>query len=108
MSITRRNFLNNIGKAGLSYPAMLALGLLKTAPAHAFELKGNGNGRHIVILGAGLAGMASAYELQKLGYKCTILEARERGGGRCFSVRKGIVSSELNLPQQSAMCDDGQ
>jgi len=108
MSITRRNFLNNISKAGLSYPAMLSLGLLKTAPAHAFELKGNGNGRHIVILGAGLAGMASAYELQKLGYKCTILEARERGGGRCFSVRKGTVNSELNMPQQTAMFDEGQ
>ncbi len=108
MSITRRHFLTGISKAGLSYPAMMALGLLKPAPAHAFELKGSGNGKHIIILGAGLAGMASAYELQKLGYKCTVLEARERSGGRCFSVRKGSINTEVNTPQQTAMFDEGQ
>ena len=108
MSISRRHFLTGISKAGLTYPAMLALGLLKQAPAYAFELKGDGNGKHIIILGAGLAGMASAYELQKLGYKCTILEARERSGGRCFSVRKGSVNTEVNMPQQKALFDEGQ
>lgn len=108
MSISRRHFLTDIGKAGLTYPAMLALGLLKQAPAYAFELKGNGNSKHIIILGAGLAGMACAYELQKLGYKCTILEARERSGGRCFSVRKGSVNTEVNMPQQKAAFDEGQ
>ncbi|MFT4154685.1 flavin monoamine oxidase family protein [Parafilimonas sp.] len=107
MSITRRHFLTDISKAGLSYPAMMALGLLKQAPAHAFNLTGSGNGRHIIILGAGLAGMASAYELQKLGYKCTILEARERSGGRCFSVRRGSINQEVNMPQQTAMFDAG-
>jgi len=60
-----------------AYPAMLALGMLKEAPAHAFSLDGSGKGKHILILGAGLAGMAAAYELLKLGYQCTILEARE-------------------------------
>lgn len=108
MSISRRHFLTAIGRAGLTYPAMLALGLLKQAPAYAFELKGDGNGKHIIILGAGLAGMACAYELQKLGYKCTILEARERSGGRCFSVRKGSVNTEVNMPQQKAIFDEGQ
>lgn len=108
MSVTRRHFLSYISKAGLSYPAMMALGLLKTAPAHPFNLQGNGNGKHIIILGAGLAGMASAYELQKLGYTCTILEARERSGGRVFSARRGSVNKEVHMPLQKAMFDEGQ
>ena len=65
--------------AGGAYPAMMALGMLKPAPAHAFNLSGSGKGKHVIILGGGLCGMTSAYELSKLGYKCTILEARNRG-----------------------------
>ena len=34
-------------------------------------------------------GLASAYELGKLGYTCTLLEARERIGGRNWTVRNG-------------------
>ena len=107
MGVTRRNFLTNLSKAAAGYPAMLALGMLKSSPAHAFNLEGNGNGKHIIILGAGLAGMASAYELTKLGYKCTILEARNLAGGRCWSIRKGTVASETDLPVQTAAFDEG-
>ena len=107
MPLTRRDFLTNLSKAAAGYPAMLALGMLKSSPAHAFKLEGNGNGKHIIILGAGLAGMASAYELTKLGYKCTILEARNRAGGRCWSVRRGTVSKETDLPVQTAAFDAG-
>lgn len=109
MAISRRDFLTKTAKAGLAaYPAMLALGMLKSAPAHAFDLPGNGNGKHILILGAGLTGMTTAYELQKLGYQCTILEARNRAGGRCFSVRNGTTHQETDLPLQTATFDDGQ
>ncbi len=94
--------------AGGAYPAMLALGLLKSAPAHAFNLTGSGNGKHIIILGGGLAGMTSAYELNKLGYKCTILEARQRAGGRCFSIRNGSTNTETDKPTATAHFDDGQ
>ena len=86
---------------------MLALGMLKSAPANAFDLQGNGKGKKIIILGAGLAGMSAAYELEKLGYDCTILEARERAGGRCFSVRNGSTNEEINQPKQTAVFDDG-
>ncbi len=93
--------------AGGAYPAMLALGMLKAAPANAFNLQGDGKGKKIIILGAGLAGMSAAYELEKLGYDCTILEARERAGGRCFSVRNGSTNNEINQPKQTAIFDDG-
>ena len=107
-SITRRDFLSKSSLlAGATYPAMLALGILKGAPAHAFNLEGNAKGKRIIILGAGLAGMAAAYELNKLGYDCTILEARERTGGRCWSIRNGSSHTELGQPTITAKFDEG-
>ena len=38
---------------------------------------------------AGIAGLVSAYELRKAGFECTVLEARERPGGRSWTVRNG-------------------
>src|SRR6201996_1852514 len=93
--------------AGGAYPAMMALGMLKAAPAHAFNLTGSGNGKHVIILGGGLCGMTSAYELTKLGYKCTILEARSRAGGRCWSIRNGSTNTETDKPTTTARFDNG-
>lgn len=107
-NLTRRDFLSKTSLlAGATYPAMMALGLLKAAPAHAFKLEGNVKGKKVLILGAGLAGLASAYELSKLGYDCTILEARTRTGGRCWSVKNGSVHSEEGRPSVRANFDDG-
>lgn len=39
----------------------------------------------VIIIGAGFAGLAAAYKLQKIGIKVTILEAKNRIGGRVFS-----------------------
>lgn len=39
----------------------------------------------IIVIGAGLAGLYSAYLLQKQGYQVTILEARDRAGGRTYT-----------------------
>lgn len=71
-------------------------------------MEGDGGGREVVILGAGLAGMTAAYELDKLGYECTILEARERAGGRCWSVRRGSVGEEVGFGRHAAEFDEGQ
>jgi monoamine oxidase len=106
--ISRRKFLLHTGRlAGGAYPAMMALGLLPEAPAPDFQLPGTAKGEHIVILGAGLAGLTAAYELQQLGYRCTILEARNRTGGRCWSVRKGSTHTETGQPEQKAAFDEG-
>jgi monoamine oxidase len=107
-TVSRRRFLSDAGKASaLVYPAMLAWDMLRPSPAPPFELEGSGNGKKVVILGAGLAGMASAYELAKLGYQCTILEARERSGGRCWSVRKNSVNTETGGGLHKANFDEG-
>ena len=43
--------------------------------------------RAVLVLGAGLAGLAAAYELKKAGYAVTVLEARTRPGGRVLTYR---------------------
>ncbi|MEW6179775.1 MAG: flavin monoamine oxidase family protein [Chloroflexota bacterium] len=42
--------------------------------------------RKIIIAGAGLAGLVAGYELKKAGYEVLILEARNRVGGRIFTL----------------------
>ena len=49
-----------------------------------------GGGNRVVVLGAGLAGLAAAYQLMKRGYEVTVLEAQERPGGRVLTVRDGF------------------
>jgi monoamine oxidase len=39
----------------------------------------------VIIVGAGAAGIAAARELQRLGKRCLIVEARERAGGRLYT-----------------------
>ena len=52
--------------------------------------EGEGAGKRVLVLGGGLAGLSAAYELQKAGYEVTILEGRERIGGRVYTVREGF------------------
>ncbi|MXV14669.1 NAD(P)-binding protein [Pedobacter sp. HMF7056] len=106
--MSRRDFIQkSTALAGGSYSLMLALGLLRPVEAHGFELEGSAGGQHVIILGAGLCGMTAAYELAKLGYKCTILEARDRTGGRCWSPKKGSASAEIGKALQIGQFDEG-
>ncbi len=43
--------------------------------------------RHVVIVGAGMAGLTSAMLLKEAGHRVTILEARDRLGGRIYTYR---------------------
>ncbi|MET4389290.1 monoamine oxidase [Bradyrhizobium sp. F1.4.3] len=54
----------------------------------------SGTAEHIVIVGAGAAGLMAARELARAGRQVTILEARERCGGRIHA----LAASQFGYP----------
>ena len=114
MALTRRALLERIGTvggAGAVYLTMEALGLALPTPAGAEDFAlpaGSGAGRSVVVLGAGIAGLVAAYELQRAGYRVTVLEARDRVGGRVWTIRGGDAVAHLDRPSQQAMFSSGQ
>ena len=82
--LTRRAVINGVGAASLSLP-----------------LRGRGQRRgvtetpkKVVVIGAGIAGLISAYELVQRGHKVTVFEARMRPGGRIYTLR-GLFAENL-------------
>lgn len=114
MSVSRRAFLEKVGRAGgysALYVTMQALGLLAAPPAYAGPPdlpSGSGQGTKVVILGAGVAGLVSALELRKAGYDVTVLEARDRPGGRAWSVRGGDKIVQTGRPDQQVGWESGR
>jgi monoamine oxidase len=46
--------------------------------------------RSVLIVGAGLAGLTAALELKRRGCHVTVIEARQRPGGRVWTIRDGF------------------
>ncbi len=113
MGVSRRDFLMRVGQAGgfsAAFATMQALGLtpMKGAKEEAIHAEpGTGAGVKVVVLGGGIGGLVSAYELRKLGYSVTLLEARERPGGRNWTGRKGTVVEFVDGTKQNIAWEDG-
>ena len=108
---TRRHFLNLVGAAGGTtavYNTSLALGLMQdTGPVAQLDLKNVARERKkVAVLGAGLAGLTVAYELERAGYDVTVIEASHRTGGRNMTVRHGDVIDEMGHRQVCNFDDD--
>ncbi|MEQ8952693.1 MAG: FAD-dependent oxidoreductase, partial [Gammaproteobacteria bacterium] len=109
--VSRREFLQLLGATGGTAAALQAgatLGLLPnsvSAAAINFQALGASSGR-VAILGGGLSGLTVAYELSRLGYECTVLEASHRCGGRIMTVRHGDLIDEIGNRQYCEFDDE--
>lgn len=113
MTMTRRGLLAGmarLGGAGAVYETLAAWEFLRPPPAMAASLalpKGSGRGKSVAILGAGVSGLCAAYELDRAGYDCTILEPSRRAGGRSLTLRHGDVFREMDGELQVCRIDQG-
>lgn len=94
--ISRKKFLKQVGLGfgalgtGIFFPGSLSAAGFLSGKAT--------SSKKVIVVGAGLAGLAAARELKSNGHEVVILEARERPGGRVSTLRKpfpdGIYAEE--------------
>ncbi len=98
-----------MGGSGAVYTVMQTMGLMAADPASARpQLAANaGGGTKVAVLGAGIAGLVCAYELERAGFDVTVLEARDRVGGRNWSVRNGAKITMNGEADQVASFAEG-
>jgi monoamine oxidase len=110
-ALSRRRLFEIIGASvggAAAYQAMTRLGYASESPYRGpIKLDGDPKGASVLILGAGLAGMTAAIELQHAGYSVSVLEYNARPGGRNWSLRGGDVYTELGGATQQCEFDAG-
>ncbi|TZG27361.1 flavin monoamine oxidase family protein [Sphingomonas montanisoli] len=110
-AFTRRHLLERLAAMGGS--AMLLAGMdalgfgIGSAMAAPPKLEGKPKKNKVLVLGAGNAGLAAAYELTQAGYQVTVVEARSFAGGRAQTARKGFRLTELGGTEQVCDYDEG-
>jgi monoamine oxidase len=109
--MSRRDLFSLIGTlagSAVMYEAMTSLAFAaESGYSGPPKLSGDVKGASVLILGSGLAGMVSAYELRKAGYKVQILEYQNRPGGRNWSLYGGDTYTELGGFTQKVAFDKG-
>ena len=110
-ALSRRRLFEIIGASvggAAAYQAMTRLGYAEESSFRGpIKLDGDPKGASVIVLGAGLAGMTAAIELERAGYKVSVLEFNSRPGGRNWSLRGGDVYTELGGATQKCEFDAG-
>lgn len=78
--LTRREILKASAAAGAGLLLSNSLGFAATRAA----------GKRVVVIGGGFGGMSAAWELHQAGYDVTLVEARDRFGGRVRTLDRFI------------------
>ena len=85
--LTRRSFVRTALAASASAMLPLSHDVLRAESAPPLGRR-RGARKRVAVLGAGVAGLAAAFELDAAGHDVTVLEARTRPGGRVLTLRE--------------------
>ena len=68
--------------------AMLAGRSISSPALEVADTRRTDAAKKVIVMGAGLAGLAAAYKLTEMGHDVSVLEARARPGGRVYTLRE--------------------
>jgi len=110
-TLTRREVLRRFGAIGGSSLVLGALDAweLRGQPSRPRpRLSGTRPDTRVLILGGGLSGLVTGYELGQLEYDYKVLEAKHEVGGLMWTVRRGDSHTEIDGETQVCEFDEGQ
>ncbi|MBQ2092505.1 MAG: FAD-dependent oxidoreductase [Clostridia bacterium] len=89
-------FQSLVNNAFLMKPVECALNPRCAREVDYKDLKKDGDGRSIVVIGAGPSGLTAARELADRGFKVTVLEKESRSGGQLNAANKPPHKEKMN------------